>query len=272
MAKKEKVETLPEPPEPIERTPTSLNIHQRINAVMAEWTYVKKTKEIKNKAGVVMFKVVGHDDVTALVHPLLVKHGINVMPSQVDLVSQVLKVDYYGKEQIVNRERLEVIFEWVNIDKPEDIYKQRWIAYGVDDSDKGPGKAMTYAQRGAVLKTLHIETGEQEPEATSLEQKERAEEIRKEVREMEYQAAIDKAKGDGQDIPLPDGTKVSDGTTLSADLQVQVKKAFARRKIGTDDQRKYLDVFMVDSIMEILNSDYEELINNIINPATNENG
>ncbi len=253
------------PPEPEQRTPSDLNIHQRINAVMAEWTYVKKSKVIKNRKGEVMFKVVGHDDVTALVHPLLVKHGINVIPSQESLAPEVLKVDYYGKEQIVNRERLEVIFEWINIDKPEDIYRQKWISYGVDDSDKGPGKAMTYAQRGAVLKTLHIETGENEPEEGGENNKERANEVRQEIREMEYQSAIDKAKNDGQDIPLPDGTKLSDGTTISLEMQAQIKKAFAKRKIGTGDRKKYLDVFMVDSISQVLNSDYEELINNIIN-------
>jgi len=245
---------------------TKLNIHQRVNAIMAEWEYVKKEKIIKNKKGEVMFTVTGHDDVTSLVHPLLVKHGVNVIPTFKEMKPETLKVDYYGKEQIVNRERLDVTFRWINIDEPDDFFEQDWVAYGCDDSDKGPGKAISYAQRYAILKTLHIETGEKELEENDPAYKKQTDEVRQKAAEIEYQKAIEKLKTNGkkqQDIPLPDGTEISDGTTLSPELKMQVKKMFITKKMGTEAQKQILDEFMIDSIEEILNSDYEAVIKSI---------
>jgi len=247
-------------PEP--RTVSNLNIHQRVNAVMAEWGYVKKTKVIKNKKGEVMYSITGHDDVTALVHPLLVKHGINVIPTFLGMKPEVLKVDYYGKDQIVNRERLDVKFSWINIDDSTDFFEQEWAAYGCDDSDKGPGKAISFAQRYAILKTLHIETGEKDLEQTPPRYIQEGQELR----DVKNQADLDKSIANlkeqtkNQDISLPDGSQVSDGSTISAELEIMVRKAFISKKMGTEDQKVILDSFMVDKIEEILNSDYENVI------------
>jgi len=248
-------------PEQFERDRT-LNIHQRVNAIMADWEYVKKNKIIKNKKGEVLFTVTGHDDVTALVHPLLVKHGVNVIPTFKEMRTEVLKVEYYGKDQFVNRERVDAVYRWVNIDKPEDFFEQDWSAYGCDDSDKGPGKAMSYNQRNAILKTLHIETGEKDPEEYTPGYIKQQDEIRRLAAEIEYEKAIEKfeKKGIQQDIPLEDGSQISDGTTLSAELQMQVKKMFITKKMDTNAQKQILDHFMIDSIKEILNSDYENVI------------
>jgi len=260
MSKKNKSED-ETAPKPFERDRT-LNIHQRVNAIMADWEYIKKNKIIKNKKGEVLFTVTGHDDVTALVHPLLVKHGVNVIPTFKEMRTEVLKVDYYGKEQIVNRERVDAVYRWINIDKPEDFFEQDWSAYGCDDSDKGPGKAMSYNQRNAILKTLHIETGEKDPEEFTPAYIKHQDEIRQGAAQIEYEKSIEKLKNKGmqQDIPLGDGTQISDGTTLSTELRMQIKKMFITKKMGTEAQKQILDEFMIDSIEEILNSDYEAII------------
>jgi len=135
---------------------TKLNIHQRINAVMAEFNYIKKETEIIAK-GKKLYSVTGHDAVTKMIHPLLVKYGINLIPSGESM------------SQEGNRTRIEIVFAWVNIDKPEDRIQQKWFSYGIDYSDKGPGSAFSYAQRYAVLKTLHIETGEKDIEEHDIE-------------------------------------------------------------------------------------------------------
>ena len=131
---------------------TKLNIHQRINAVMAELNYIKKGTKIVDKTGKPLYSVTGHDAVTKLIHPLLVKYGINLIPSGESMAQEG------------NRTRIEMVFIWVNIDKPEDYFKQKWFSYGIDYSDKGPGSAFSYAQRYIILKTLHIETGEKDIE------------------------------------------------------------------------------------------------------------
>ncbi len=135
---------------------TKLNIHQRINAVMAEFNYIKKGKDIVAK-GKKLYSVTGHDAVTKMIHPLLVKHGINLIPSGESM------------SQEGNRTRIEMVFAWVNIDKPEDHIQQKWFSYGIDYSDKGPGSAFSYAQRYITLKTLHIETGEKDIEEHDIE-------------------------------------------------------------------------------------------------------
>ena len=128
------------------------NIHQRINRMMAEIAYVKKNTDIKDKSGKKMYSVTGYDAVTAMLHPLLVKHRVNLIPSAQDMIQEG------------NRTRIEVAFRWVNIDNPEDFVEQKWYGYGIDYSDKGPGSAISYAQRYIVLKTLHLETGEKDIE------------------------------------------------------------------------------------------------------------
>lgn len=261
----EQEDAVDETSDPEPRVVSNLNIHQRINAVKAEVHYVKKNKVIKNKKGEVMFTVTGHDDVTGIIHPLLVKHGINIIPTFISLVPQVLKVDYYGKEQIVNRERLDVKFTWINIDDPTDFMEQLWTAYGCDDSDKGPGKAISYAQRYAILKTLHLETGEQDLEDTIPKHIREGQELRdaKDQADLDKSIKALKEQTKNQDLPLPDGSQISDGSTLSSELQIMVKKAFITKKMGTEDQKVILDGFMVDGIEEILNSDYEAVIKSI---------
>lgn len=264
MVKKAKEEENQEEQEEFKRD-TTLNIHQRINAVMAEIEYIKKEKVIKNKKGEVMFKVTGHDDVTACVRPLLVKYGINVLPSFAALRPEVLKVDYYGKEAIVNRERLDAIFEWVNIDKPEDRFEKMWSSYGNDDADKGPGKAISYAQRMHILKTLHIETGDKDLEQTPPRYIQEGDELRTAKDQAEFEKSVKalKEQTKNKDLPLPDGTQISDGSTISAELQIMVRKAFISKKMGTEDQKVILDSFMVDKLEEILNSDYEKVMHSI---------
>ena len=137
MATKEKVEVL--------------NVHQRISRIMSEIDYIKKDKSINfGKGG--GFTVVGHDAVTKLIHPLLVKHGVNIIPT----IKQII--------QEGNRSRVDLEFRWVNIDNPDDHFITKASGYGIDQQDKGIGKGWSVAQRYTVLKTLHLETGDKDIE------------------------------------------------------------------------------------------------------------
>jgi hypothetical protein len=141
------------------RTPRKdKNIHQRLNSAMAEVNYIKKDKKITMGGG--GFKVTGHDAVTKLIHPLLVKHGISLIPSVEDMTQEG------------NRTVVKMNFDWVNIDDPMDFFQNKCYAYGIDNQDKGPGKAISYAQRYIVLKTLHLETGEKDIEEHDTDFKE----------------------------------------------------------------------------------------------------
>ena len=103
-----------------------LNIHQRLNAIMGDVDYIKKNKSIKIGGG--GYSVVGHDSVTALIHPLLFKHGVTLIPS----VKEVL--------QEGNRTSVKMEFSWINIDDPKDCIINFCAGYGIDQQDKGIGK------------------------------------------------------------------------------------------------------------------------------------
>jgi len=126
---------------------------QRINAVMKDVSYVQKDKsiDIKDKAGqrvVASYKVVTHDMVTAAVRPALVEHGIYYYPHTLD------------HQQNGNRTEMFITVRFVNIDDREDFIDVPCLGYGIDQGDKGPGKAMSYAVKYALLKALGLETGE----------------------------------------------------------------------------------------------------------------
>ena len=121
----------------------SPNIYQRIHAVMQEVKYVQKEKPQGMN-----YSVVSHDAVTAKVRPALVNHGIAYHP--VDMEYQ----------QNGNRTEVKLSVRFVNVEDPKDYIDVPAIGYGIDQQDKGPGKAVSYAVKYALLKALGLETGE----------------------------------------------------------------------------------------------------------------
>lgn len=124
--------------------PVVSNIYQRVNAVMAELDYIAKGDKTVNG----MYRFVGHDQVTAKVHPLLVKHGIAILPS-------IEKIEQSG-----NRTEVHLLVVFINSDCPTDCFTVRFVGYGIDSGDKGPGKAISYAYKYALLKVFCLETGD----------------------------------------------------------------------------------------------------------------
>lgn len=121
----------------------TLNIHQRLAAVMADVTYIQKER----KRGM-NYTIVSHDVVTAKVRPALLKAGIVYYPVRCEH-------SHNG-----NRAECGMTIRFVNVDKPDDFFDVQTFGYGVDTQDKGPGKAMSYAVKYALLKALGLETGD----------------------------------------------------------------------------------------------------------------
>ena len=119
------------------------NIHQRIAEAMGKVTYIQKER----KQGM-RYTIVSHDSVTAKVRPALLEVGVIYYPTSVRY------------EQIGNRTMASMVVRFVNIDNPEDSIDVETFGYGIDEQDKGPGKAMSYAVKYALLKTLGLETGD----------------------------------------------------------------------------------------------------------------
>ena len=137
----EQAETQPQP------EPDTRNIYQRILDVMCDVKYVQKDGRMHKDAG--GYKFVSHDAVMAAVRPALVKHGIVVISTVADI------------QQDGNRTMVKMLVRFVCADDPTRSYVEvLYPGYGIDKQDKGPGKAISYAVKYALLKTLCLETGE----------------------------------------------------------------------------------------------------------------
>ena len=124
--------------------PQGKNLHQRILAVMSDLSYIQKGDKTVNG----QYRFVSHDQVTAALHPLLVKHGIVVIPHVEEMTQD-------GDRTMV---KLSVVFR--NSDSPADSFFITFYGYGIDKGDKGPGKAISYAYKYALLKLFCLETGD----------------------------------------------------------------------------------------------------------------
>ena len=120
-----------------------LNVHQRMAQAMHTVTYIQKEK----KKGM-QYSIVSHDTVTAKVRPVLLQYGVHYYPAHMEL------------KQDGNRTECTMIVRFVNVENPSDSFDVVSAGYGIDNSDKGPGKAISYAVKYALLKAMGLETGD----------------------------------------------------------------------------------------------------------------
>jgi len=132
------------------------NIYQRINAIMQEIGYVQKDK----KNSFMNFRYVSHDAVTASLRPFLINHGVVVT---CDIINSDVKEITTGKGEKTDKAYMTAVtaqVSFINMDNPEDKIVVHSIGQGIDKNDLGPGKAVSYAYKYALLKTLALETGD----------------------------------------------------------------------------------------------------------------
>lgn len=125
---------------------TPKNIHQRVLAVMAAVPYVQK---VQRKTGM-QYTFVNRDAVVSKLRVAMIEHGITYFPTLVNHT-----VDG-------NRIQAVVAHTYTNADNPLDCILFTTLGYGIDPQDKGPGKAMTYAEKTAHLKLFMIEAGDED--------------------------------------------------------------------------------------------------------------
>lgn len=133
----------------------TLNVYQRINEVRKMIGYVQKDKAVSTGGG--SYKAVTHDAVTGMIRDALIKQGVVIVPSVTACV-------FHPKEPDAKQRLYEATYEieFVNIDEPTDRIVSKQSAHALDNGDKAPGKAQSYATKYAILKLFNIETGEDE--------------------------------------------------------------------------------------------------------------
>jgi hypothetical protein len=132
-----------------------MKLLERINAVRKSISYIQKDKSVSTGGG--SYKAVTHDQVTAMVREHMIEHGIVCWPSLVDSESK-------PKEEGSKQFRYEATYDFTfaNVEDASDCLVIRIQAHAMDNADKAPGKALSYAKKYAMLKLFEIETGEDE--------------------------------------------------------------------------------------------------------------
>lgn len=122
----------------------SANISTRLVRAQHDARRLEKTKA---KNGM-KYDYITHDDIASEAKRILAKNGILFFPSIEDF------------SQDGNRTVVTVSASLINADKPEETLNTRGIGYGVDQQDKGPGKAYSYAVKYILAKTLLLNTSD----------------------------------------------------------------------------------------------------------------
>ena len=151
---------------------STLNIHQRMAAITAELQTVAKNLNVETGKGK-GYKAVSERDVIDAVKPLEAKHGVYSYPaSRRVLESAALESESEWNGKVTKKttffERIETVYRFVNTDDPTDFIETTTFAEGIDSQDKGSGKAMTYADKYALMKAYKISTGD-DPDQTASE-------------------------------------------------------------------------------------------------------
>lgn len=137
-----------------------MNLYEKMSAITNEITAVAKNLNVgwgKNS-----YKAVGEADVLAAVKPIEAKYKVYSYPLDRDMLeSAVLTTSRQdGGESKQQFMRLRTVYRFVDMESPEDHIDIVSYGDGVDSQDKAPGKAMTYADKYALLKAYKIITGD----------------------------------------------------------------------------------------------------------------
>lgn len=133
-----------------------MNIYEKLLAITSEISTIAKNLEVKY--GQSSYKAVGEADVLRPVKELEKKYGIYSYPKSRQVIDRGTITNSKGTNSLFMRVETEYCF--VNVEKPEEQISVITYGDGVDTQDKAPGKAMTYADKYALLKAYKIVTGD----------------------------------------------------------------------------------------------------------------
>lgn len=140
------------------------NIYQRMSRISYELQTVAKNLEI-NLFGRGKYRAVSEADVLRAVKPLEKKYRIFSYPFKRTALKQENIALSDKKTNVLFR--VETVYRFVNIDRPDEFVDITSYGDGMDSGDKAPGKAMTYCDKYALLKAYKIVTGDDPDQAAS---------------------------------------------------------------------------------------------------------
>lgn len=140
-----------------------MNIYEKLMHITSEIKNVSKNLEVG--VGKNSYKAVGEADVLFAVKELEQKYKVYSYPCHREVIDRAIletEKEYNGNVTKGNQIflRIETIYRFVNIEKPDEFISITTYGDGIDTQDKAVGKAMTYADKYALLKAYKIITGD----------------------------------------------------------------------------------------------------------------
>ena len=146
---------------PKDENSKTLNIYEKLLGIATDLETVAKNLEVSmGKNG--KYKAVGEADVLRAVKPLEARYKVFSYPLNREICESgtIESVDYNGNVKKQLFERIKVTYRFINVEKPEEYIDIISYGDGIDSGDKSVGKAMTYADKYALLKAYKIVTGD----------------------------------------------------------------------------------------------------------------
>lgn len=151
----------------------TLNIYEKLSLITAEIGVVEKNLEVPtgNKKS---YKAVSERDVLDAVKPIEAKYRVYSYPCSRQIIDRdvlIKESEYDGKVTRTNSlfMRVETVYRFVNLDNPAEYIETTVYGDGIDTGDKATGKAMTYADKYALMKAYKLSTGDDPDKEASPE-------------------------------------------------------------------------------------------------------
>lgn len=156
---------------------TNLNIYQRLAKIRKQVEVIQR-----NKSGY-GYKYVSEDEILAKISGFMHKYDLSLIPSVIHSSASVepystKKTKSTNKGEIYEENVNEVlvsadmIFTWVNNEKPEERIEVPWILVGhQSDGSQSFGSGLSYAMRYFLLKFFNIATPDDDPDKWRSKQK-----------------------------------------------------------------------------------------------------
>ena len=140
-----------------------MNIYEKLLNITSEIKTVNKNLEVG--IGKNAYKAVGEADVLGAVKVLEEKYKVYSYPCKREITDRAIletEKEYNGTVTKGNQLflRIETTYRFVNVENPEEFIEITTYGDGIDTQDKAVGKAMTYADKYALLKAYKIITGD----------------------------------------------------------------------------------------------------------------
>lgn len=146
-----------------------MNIYEKMLNITNEIASVNKNLTVGE--GKSKYKAVGEADVLKAVKELEFKHKVYSYPVNREIIESTMYTtsNSYGEKNNIFS-RIKTTYRFVNVEKPDEYIEIISYAEGIDTQDKGAGKAMTYADKYALMKAYKIITGEDPDQTASPEE------------------------------------------------------------------------------------------------------